>query len=80
MLPGLDFIHGNVASVSVVSVCPKPSIRRMPVRRRKVSYTAPFSASPAVVQYSSDERSKASTSTSVMRRYIVGGQQSVVTP
>ena len=57
MLPGLGSIHGKVASVSVVSVCPKPSISRMPVNRWNVSYTAPFSASPAVVQYSSDERS-----------------------
>ena len=68
MLPGLDFIQGNVASVSVVSVCPKPSIRRMPVRRRKVSYTAPFSASPAVVQYSSDERSYLVMSSRIRKR------------
>ena len=51
-----------------------------PVCSRQKSNRSGFSASPAVVQYSKLDRSKASTSTSVMRRYIVGGQQSVVTP
>ena len=29
--PGFGVIHGKVPSVMVVSVCPKPSIMRMPV-------------------------------------------------
>ena len=29
--PGFGSIHGNVATVKVVSVCPKPSISLMPV-------------------------------------------------
>ena len=57
MEPGLGSIQGKVAMVRVVSVCPKPSISLMPVNLRKVSYTAGFSASPAIVQYCREERS-----------------------
>ena len=57
MLPGFGSIHGNVPRVMQVSVWPKPSMRLIPVSSRNFSYTAPLSASPAVQQYLSDERS-----------------------
>ena len=50
--PGFGSIHGMVPRVIVVSVCPKPSIIRMPVFSKNLSNTAGFRASPAVVQYS----------------------------
>ena len=37
MLPGLGCIQGKVPSVIVVSVCPNPSIRRMPVSWKNFS-------------------------------------------
>ena len=57
MLPGFGSIQGMVATVRVVSVCPKPSINLMPVSFLKVSNTAGFKASPAMVQYSRLDRS-----------------------
>ena len=66
--PGLGFIQGMVPSVMVVSVCPNPSIICMPVFSLNLSNTAGFSASPAVVQYSSDERSYFERSSRIMKR------------
>ena len=39
MLPGFGSIQGKVPNVKVVSVCPKPSIKRIPVIFLNVSYT-----------------------------------------
>lgn len=55
MLPGFGSIQGMVAMVRVVSVCPKPSISLIPVSFLKVSNTAGFNASPAVVGSDKDE-------------------------
>ena len=79
MLPGFGSIHGMVATVRVVSVCPKPSIRRMPVSFLKVSNTAGFNASPAMVQYCRWLRSYFVRSSWMRKRKIVGGAQSDVT-
>lgn len=57
MLPGFGSIQGMVAMVRVVSVCPKPSISLIPVSFLKVSNTAGFNASPAMVQYFSEDKS-----------------------
>ena len=57
MLPGFGSIHGIVAMVRVVSVCPKPSISLIPVSFLNVSNTAGFNASPAMVQYLSEDKS-----------------------
>ena len=75
---GVEFVR--LPTVRGVSVWPKPSKMVIPVCSRQKSNRSGFSASPAVVQYWRLDRSKASTSTSVMRRYIVGGQHKVVTP
>ena len=68
MLPGFGVIQGKVPRVIVVSVWPKPSIMRMPVFSKNLSKTAGFRASPAVVQYSSDDRSYFDRSSRIMKR------------
>ena len=49
-----------------------------PVCSFQKSKRSGLSASPAVVEYSSEERSNESMSSCIMRRYIVGGQHKVV--
>ncbi len=66
--PGFGFIQGIVPRVMVVSVWPNPSIIWMPVCSLNLSNTAGFNASPAVVQYSSDERSYFDRSSRIMNR------------
>ena len=65
--------------VTVVSVCPNPSISLMPVNFLKVSNTAGFNASPAMVQYSRLDRSYFVRSSWMRNRKMVGGAQSDVT-
>ena len=66
--PGFGVIQGNVPRVMVVSVCPKPSMMVRPVFSLSLSNTAGFSASPAVQQYSSDDRSYLLKSSRIMKR------------
>ena len=53
--------HGHLlvchVAVSYTHLCPKPSMRLMPVSFLNVSNTAGFNASPAMVQYCNEERS-----------------------
>lgn len=76
--PGRGTEWVRFAQVSGVSVWPKPSKMVRPVLAFQKSKRSGLSASPAVVEYSSEERSKRSKSSCIIRRYIVGGQHSVV--
>ena len=65
-------------TVRVVSVWPKPSISVRPVARFHCSNTSGFNASPAVVEYSMEDRSYLERSSLIKNRYMVGGAQKVV--
>ena len=80
MEPGLGTACVRLATVSGVSVWPKPSKMVSPVCSFQKSNRSGLSASPAVVQYTSVLKSWASTSACIIMRYMVGGQHSVVTP
>ena len=76
--PGRGFVFLRFAMESVVSVWPKPSKIVRPVCSFQKSNRSGLSASPAVVEYFSDDKSYSSKSVCIMRRYMVGGQHSVV--
>ena len=78
MEPGLGTIPFRFAMVSVVSVCPKPSMSIMPVACFQLLNTSGLSASPAMQQYFSDDRSWPSSPALMKNLNMVGGQHSVV--
>ena len=66
--------------IMVLSVWPKPSIILWPVCFRNWLNTSGFSASPAMVQCLSVEKSYWERSSRMKKRYMVGGAQNVVMP
>ena len=69
-----------MATVNVVSVWPKPSMSFIPVSLYHCSNTLGFRASPAMVQYLSDDRSNLLMSSLIRNRNTVGGAQNEVMP
>ena len=80
MEPGRGEDPVRFAMVSGVSVCPNPSKMVSPVCSFQKSNRSGLSASPAVVEYASVDRSNESMSSAIIMRYMVGGQHNVVMP
>ena len=76
--PVLGTVPTGLYTVRVVSVWPKPSISVRPVARFHCSNTSGFNASPAVVEYSMEDKSYLLKSSLIKNRYMVGGAQKVV--